>query len=93
MVMADSNFAIYAFSDAGKKSKVADICAVAGRVLPIEESDNDEAIRIAERHQLSFDDGLMLAVALKGGAQTIYSEDLRHGLLVDDTLRIVDPFR
>jgi predicted nucleic acid-binding protein len=131
VVTADSNIAVYAFSDAGEKSaiaadtlgridfvsaqvlneftnvawrkqgrswpeiasKVADIRATVGRVLPIEESDNDDAIRIADRYRLSFYDALMLAVALKGGARTIYSEDLHHGLVIDDTLRIIDPFR
>lgn len=55
--------------------------------------DNWEALRIADRYHLSFYDSLMLAVALAGGARTIYSEDLQHELVIDGTLRIVDPFR
>lgn len=131
MVTFDSNVAVYAFSDAGAKSriaadaiertnfvsvqvlnefvhvaarkqkrswaeitaKVAEIRSAVGRILPIEDSANTDAIRIAARYQLSFYDALMLAVALSGGARTIYSEDMQHGLLIDDTLRIVDPFR
>jgi predicted nucleic acid-binding protein len=63
------------------------------QILPIDSSSNGEALRLAERYRLSFYDCLMLAVALRGGARTIYSEDMQHGLLIDGTLRIVDPFR
>ena len=63
------------------------------RVLSVEEVHHDRAIRLAGRYRLSFYDALMLAVALEGGARTIYSEDMHHGLVIDDTLRILDPFR
>ncbi len=72
---------------------VADLISGIGVVRSIEVADNRHARRIANRYQLSFYDSLMLAVALSGGARTIYSEDLQHGLVIDDTLRIVDPFR
>ncbi len=62
-------------------------------ILPVAESENREATRLAARYQLSFYDALMLAVALSGGARTIYSEDMHHDLLIDERLRIVDPFR
>ncbi len=63
------------------------------RILPIDDEANRAAIRIGERYRLSFYDSLMLAVALTGGARTFYSEDMQHDLLIDGTLRIVDPFR
>lgn len=64
-----------------------------GSVLAISDAANAEALRIAGRYRLSFYDALMLAVALAGGARTIYSEDMQHGLVIDGALRIVDPFR
>ena len=73
--------------------KIADLRSAVPRVLPIQAEANAAALRLAERYQLSFYDSLMLAVALSGGARTIYSEDMQHGLVIDDTLRIVDPFR
>lgn len=73
--------------------KVADIRLAVGRVFPVGEAANTDALRIAERYHLSFYDALMLGVALAGGARTIYSEDMQHELLIEDTLRIVDPFR
>jgi predicted nucleic acid-binding protein len=62
-------------------------------VIAVDDAANREAVRIAERYRLSFYDSLMLAVALSHGARTIYSEDLQHDLVIDGTLRIVDPFR
>lgn len=72
---------------------VADLRSTVGRVLAIEELGNTDALRIAARYQLNFYDALMLAVALSGGARTFYSEDMQHDMIIDDTLRIVDPFK
>jgi predicted nucleic acid-binding protein len=63
------------------------------RILPIDEDANRSALRIGGRYRLSFYDSLMLAVALAGDARTFYSEDMQHGLVIEGTLRIVDPFR
>lgn len=72
---------------------IADLRETVPAILPVETSANTDALRIAERYRLGFYDSLMLAVALNGGAHTIYSEDMRHDLMIDGTLRIVDPFR
>ena len=62
------------------------------RVDPITEEANRSALRIAERYRLSFYDALILAVALSGGAGTLYSEDMQHDLVIDGKLRVVNPF-
>lgn len=62
------------------------------KVHAIEAPASREAIRIAERYQLSFYDSLMVAVALENGATTLYSEDMQHGLVIDDRLTITNPF-
>ena len=62
-------------------------------VLAIDDAAHGDALRIAARYQLSFYDSLMLAVALSGGARTFYSEDMQHEMIIDGTLRVVDPFR
>lgn len=62
-------------------------------IMPVEERTNVDAVRIASRYRLSFFDALMIAAALSGGARILYSEDMQHGLLIDDILRIVDPYR
>jgi predicted nucleic acid-binding protein len=74
----------------------ADLAVIRGAVAAVRAIDQNahhEGIRIAERYQLSFYDSLMLAVALAGGARTIYSEDMQDGLVIDGKLRVVDPFR
>jgi predicted nucleic acid-binding protein len=61
-------------------------------VRALDEPDHQRAVHVASRYQLPFYDSLMLAVALSGGARTIYSEDMQHGMIIDDTLTIVNPF-
>lgn len=62
-------------------------------VLPLDEVIHRNGVRLATRYGLSLYDALMISAALSGGARTIYSEDMQHGLEIDGTLRIVDPFR
>ena len=73
--------------------KVSDLRSAVPRVLAVEPVTNAEALRLVQRYQLSWYDALMLAAALSGGAKVIYSEDMQHDLVIDGTLRIVDPFR
>ena len=47
---------------------------------------------IAERYKLSVYDAMIVAAALLGGCETLYSEDMQDGLLVDNQLRICNPF-
>lgn len=67
--------------------------AAAARIDPITEDANRTALRIVSRYRLGFYDSVLISVALAAGVQTLYSEDMQHGLLVDGGLRIVDPFR
>lgn len=62
------------------------------KILPLDEAAHLEATRLVERYQIGFYDALMLGVALSGGAHTFYSEDLQHGMMIDETLRVVNPF-
>lgn len=71
-------------------SRIADAVPQVRAISAVETAD---ALRIGERYRLSFYDALMLAASLSGGAHIIYSEDLQHDLVIDGTLRIVDPFR
>jgi predicted nucleic acid-binding protein len=50
------------------------------------------ASRLRDRHSLSFWDSLIVASALKGGATVLYSEDLAHGLVIEEHLKVVNPF-
>ncbi len=50
------------------------------------------ALRIRDTHVLSFWDSAIVSAALAQGCDTLYSEDLNHGQVVDG-LRIINPFR
>lgn len=47
---------------------------------------------LAERYQFSVYDAMIVAAALIAGCTTLWSEDMQDGLLVEDQLRIVNPF-
>ena len=51
------------------------------------------ATRLAQRYGFSWFDALIVAAALDCGCQTLYSEDLQDGQLVEGSLRVVNPFR
>lgn len=75
------------------EERIADLEALIPRIVSIDASHTTNALRVADRYHLAFYDALMLAVALSVGARTIYSEDMQHDLVIDGTLRILDPFR
>ena len=49
------------------------------------------AIETSMQHQLSIWDAMVIEAALRGGANTCYTEDLTHGQRFD-TLTVVNPF-
>lgn len=50
------------------------------------------AIRVCQRYNFSFYDGLIIASALEAGCRVLYTEDLHHGQVIDG-LHIENPFR
>lgn len=52
-----------------------------------------QAWRIAERYGYSHYDSLIIATALAVGCTTLYTEDMRHGQIIDGHLRLIDPFQ
>jgi len=69
-------------------SLVRHFCTIA----PVTEGTHDEARRLAERYQLSFYDALICAAALQTECSTLFSEDMQDGLLIDERLRVRNPF-
>jgi predicted nucleic acid-binding protein len=59
--------------------------------LPVAWETHRAALRICERYEYSFYDGLILAAAKEAGCTTLYSEDLQHGQLMEG-VRIENPF-
>jgi predicted nucleic acid-binding protein len=50
------------------------------------------ASQLRKRYSLSFWDSVIVAAALGAGATVLYSEDMQHGLMVDDKLELRNPF-
>jgi predicted nucleic acid-binding protein len=48
---------------------------------------------LKSRYGFSFYDSLIIAAALECGCDTLYSEDLHEGQLIENTLTIVNPFK
>jgi len=61
-------------------------------VTPITVDVQDHAVRLAARYDLRIYDANILASALAADCDTLYSEDMHAGLLVESRLTIVNPF-
>jgi predicted nucleic acid-binding protein len=62
------------------------------RIEPLTIETHNLGISIAERYGLCVYDAMIVASALIGGCEILYSEDMQNGLLVENQLRICNPF-
>jgi predicted nucleic acid-binding protein len=62
-------------------------------VYPVTVESHETGLGIAERFGLSIYDAMIAASAIHAGCDTLWSEDMQHGLKLDHGLRIVNPFR
>ena len=49
-------------------------------------------LALAERYGLSIYDSMIAASALEAGCDTLWSEDMQDGMVLDGQVRIVNPF-
>ncbi|MGD1804695.1 PIN domain-containing protein [Dapis sp. BLCC M126] len=63
------------------------------QVLPFELTILESASDLRSQYSLSFWDSLIVASALAGGANVLYSEDIQDGLIVLKQLNIINPFK
>jgi predicted nucleic acid-binding protein len=62
-------------------------------VEPLTAEIHETGISLAERYSLSVYDAMIAASALHANCETLWSEDMQSGLVVDGRLRIVNPFQ
>jgi predicted nucleic acid-binding protein len=62
-------------------------------VHSLEVETHETGLALAERYNLSIDDAMIAASALHADCDTLWSEDVQHGMALDGRLRIVNPFR
>lgn len=48
---------------------------------------------LRDEHRFSFWDSMVVSAALFSDAETLYSEDMHDGLIVEGNLRIINPFK
>ena len=72
---------------------VANITRLCTSVTPLTLGTHTAAVQLAQRYRLAFWDAMIVAVALEAGCDTLYSEDMHHGLVVEGPLTILNSFR
>jgi predicted nucleic acid-binding protein len=61
-------------------------------VIPVTLDIHQSGLRLAERYGLPIYDSFIVAAALAADCDTLWSEDMQDGMLVDEKLQIVNPF-
>jgi predicted nucleic acid-binding protein len=64
------------------------VCAIE----PVTVETHDRGLAVFERYRFSLYDSMLVATALISGAKILYSEDLQNGQIIDDQLRVSNPF-
>lgn len=75
------------------REAVSALRTLCSTVLALDVAAHGESLRIAERYGYSIFDALVVASALQTGSETLWSEDMQDGMVIDGRLRIVNPFR
>lgn len=71
---------------------IGEIRSTVAGIEPIIEETHDNARVIAARYKLSFYDSTLIASALMADCDIFYSENLQHGLLIENQLQVLNPF-
>jgi predicted nucleic acid-binding protein len=61
-------------------------------VVPVDEAVIRKSAELAINHQLSNWDSLIVAAALLADCDTLYSEDMQHERLFENSLKVINPF-
>ena len=61
-------------------------------VHPLTVEIHETGLSLAERYGFSTYDAMIVAAALHAGCETLLSEDMQHGMTLDEGLRIANPF-
>lgn len=70
------------------------LAAVRGtcEVFPLTVELHDIGMGLIDRYGFSVYDSMVVAAAIASGATTLYGEDMQDGLVVDDCVKIVNPY-
>jgi predicted nucleic acid-binding protein len=72
--------------------EILDTMKAVCKVEPVTLATHDQGLAINERYGFSLYDSMLVSAALIANVKVLYSEDLQHGQLIDNRLRILNPF-
>ena len=75
------------------KEHLDNIELVCDEILTVQRNTINQALELRERYGYSYYDCLMLASALDGNCRAILTEDMQDGQIINNTLKIVNPFK
>jgi predicted nucleic acid-binding protein len=61
-------------------------------VVPVTQAVHERGMALGERYGFAVYDAMIVAAALEAGCETLWSEDMHDGLVVEGRLRVVNPF-
>jgi len=61
-------------------------------VHPLTVEVHDAGLALAERYGVSIYDAMIASSAIDAGCDTLWSEDMQHNMVLENRLRIVNPF-
>ncbi len=60
---------------------------------PVDAATINSALKLVKKYKYSYWDSLIIASALENGCTALYTEDLQHGQVINNRLKISNPFR
>ena len=61
-------------------------------IVPLSVEVHEGALELLDRYQLSWYDALIASAAIESDCETLWSEDMHNGLVVNKTMTIKNPF-
>jgi predicted nucleic acid-binding protein len=77
------------------KADALDFCRFLIKYSTITEETKDiviDSLMLLDRYGLQVFDSKIVSAALHAGCNILYSEDMQHGLIVENKLTIINPF-
>lgn len=72
--------------------EILDTVRAVCRIEPLTAATHDRALHLAHRYGFSFYDALIVAAALEAGCDSLYTEDMQHGQIIETSLLLHNPF-
>jgi predicted nucleic acid-binding protein len=83
----------YGIKDEDAKLKIETGILEISKLSVTGKSTYDYAFNLRQRQNISFGDSLIVAAALENNCSILYTEDLQHNQLIENQIRIINPFK